>query len=100
MLSTKRGPNYISAQIPETNLRSSDEDVFVSGQLSDLNLQLIQEQRLRLGLEERVRTLEAQLATATTTTASTTPTTGSTIIKRLPVRLYTIVLWLKTVFCR
>jgi hypothetical protein len=71
-------------------LRSSDEDVYVSGQLSDLNLQLIQEQRLRLSLEERIRTMEAQLAAAPTiaptapTTATTTP--AQTIIKRLPVK--------------
>jgi hypothetical protein len=68
----------------ETNIRGSDEDVFASGQVSDLNLQLIQEQRLRLSLEERLRSMEAQLATAATVT--TLP--GQTVIKHVtPVRL-------------
>ena len=77
--------------VAETNLRSSDEDVFVSGQVSDLNLQLIQEQRLRLSLEERLRSMESQLASASSTSATTTTTpvaAPSTIIKRLPVRIY------------
>jgi hypothetical protein len=70
----------------ETNIRGSDEDVFASGQVSDLNLQLIQEQRLRLSLEERLRSMEAQLATA----ATVTPLPGQTVIKHVtPVRLLT-----------
>ena len=93
-LNAKPNLNLSKCLLSETNLRSSDEDVFVSGQVSDLNLQLIQEQRLRLGLEERLRTMEAQLASASTTTtaaavATTASTAGPTIIKRLPVSLLT-----------
>lgn len=76
----------------ETNIRGSDEDVFVSGQVSDLNLQLIAEQRLRVGLEERLRSMEAQLhgggvgggVTTTTVTAASLPGGGQTIINRVP----------------
>ena len=87
-LNAKPNLNLSKCLLSETNLRSSDEDVFVSGQVSDLNLQLIQEQRLRLGLEERLRTMEAQLASVSPTTTSTT-TVVPTIIKRLPVSLLT-----------
>lgn len=87
-LNAKPNLNLSKCLLSETNLRSSDEDVFVSGQVSDLNLQLIQEQRLRLGLEERLRTMEAQLASVSPTTTTTT-TVVPTIIKRLPVSLLT-----------
>jgi hypothetical protein len=80
----------------ETNIRGSDEDVFVSGQVNDLNLQLIAEQRLRVGLEERLRSMEAQIhgagvgggVTTTTVTAASLPGGGQTIINRVPVRSF------------
>ena len=87
-LNAKPNLNLSKCLLSETNLRSSDEDVCVSGQVSDLNLQLVQEQRLRLGLEERLRTMEAQLASVSPTTTTTT-TVVPTIIKRLPVSLLT-----------
>lgn len=52
----------------------------MSSKVNDLNVQLIQEQRIRLQLEETVRSLEAQIA------ACSTPTTiiqGQTIIKQV-----------------
>ena len=61
--------------------------------MSDLNLQLIQEQRLRLGLEERLRSMEAQLGAVvggvTTVTASSLPGGGQTITtSRVPVSYF------------
>ena len=64
----------------------------MSGQVSDLNLQLIAEQRLRVGLEERLRSMEAQIhgggVTTTTVTAASLPGGGQTIINRVPVRSF------------
>jgi len=102
MLSWKLFLSFVS----ETNIRGSDEDVFVSGQVSDLNLQLIAEQRLRVGLEERLRSMEAQLhgggvgggVTTTTVTAASLPGGGQTIINRVPVRLFDLYVVLKKLF--
>jgi hypothetical protein len=57
----------------------------MSGQVSDLNLQLIQEQRLRLALEERLRTMETQLAATPVT--STNVTLNPVPITRIPVNM-------------
>ena len=58
----------------------------MSGQVSDLNLQLVQEQRLRLSLEERLRSMESQLATATAATSANAVTLNPLPIARIPVR--------------
>ena len=61
----------------------------MSGQVSDLNLQLIQEQRMRLALEERLRSMEMQVATtpAAAVTSANVVTLNQIPISRIPVRI-------------
>ena len=59
----------------------------MSGQVSDLNLQLIQEQRMRLALEERLRSMEMQVATTPAVTSANVVTLNPIPISRIPVSI-------------
>jgi len=61
-------------------IRSTEEESTLSSKVNDLNLQLTQEQRIRLQLEETVRSLEAQI---TICSKPTSVIQGQTIIKQV-----------------
>ena len=53
-----------------TTQTAVQEEVLQTGTVTDINLQLMQEQRLRLRLEDRVKSLERQLSMSTSSTAT------------------------------
>ena len=58
---------------PEEAAANIEEESFQTGTVTDINLQLMQEQRLRLRLEERVKSLERQLSMSSTPTTIALP---------------------------